>query len=138
MVEQTTPYGATHCAKCNKPFNATGLMEMCLCPSKNVNPNSILTNAWQKAHTEVETKKQVGTSLAVLYPAYYKDVSHISEIDVYMVHYLFNIIDPSGAIQHASKKLLLSGARTGGKSMFKDIKEARDTLNRWLEMNPEK
>lgn len=112
-------------------------MEMCLCPSKNVNPNSILTNAWQKAHTEVEAKKQVGTSLAVLYPKYYKDVSHISVIDVYGVHKLFNVNDSSGAIQHASKKLLLSGVRTGGKSMFKDVKEARDTLTRWLELNPE-
>ena len=35
---------------------------------------------------------------------------------------------------HASKKLLLSGVRTGGKSLEQDVKEARDSLNRWLEM----
>ncbi len=69
------------------------------------------------------------------YPKYYKSVTHLDEIDVYQVHKLFDIQDPSGAIQHASKKLLLSGVRTGNKSQFKDIKEARDTLNRWLEMN---
>ena len=69
------------------------------------------------------------------YPRYYKDVSHLQEVDVYMVHKLFNIQDPSGAIQHASKKLLLSGVRTGGKSFHDDVREARDTLNRWLEMN---
>lgn len=71
------------------------------------------------------------------YPKYYKSVEHVEEIDVYAVHQLFNIQDPSGAIQHASKKLLLSGVRTGGKSQFKDIQEARDTLTRWLQLNPE-
>ncbi len=76
-------------------------------------------------------------SLASKYPQYYKDVSDISELDVYATHKLFNIQDPSGCIQHSSKKLLLSGVRTGGKSAFKDIKEARDTLNRWLQLYPE-
>lgn len=76
-------------------------------------------------------------SMSSLYPKYYKDVSQLNEVDVYQVHKLFNIQDPSGAIQHASKKLLLSGVRTGGKSQFDDIREARDTLNRWLEMNQE-
>lgn len=77
-------------------------------------------------------------SMSQKYPKYYKDVSHLEEVDVYQVHQLFNIQDPSGAIQHASKKLLLSGVRTGGKTIFQDIKEARDTLNRWLEMNDPK
>ena len=71
------------------------------------------------------------------YPKYYKDVGNLTEVDVYAVHHLFAINDPSGAIQHASKKLLLSGVRTGGKSMRKDIAEARDTLTRWLQLNPE-
>ena len=69
------------------------------------------------------------------YPKYYKDVSELNEVDVYQVHNLFNIQDPSGAIQHASKKLLLSGSRTGGKSSIDDIREARDTLTRYLEIN---
>lgn len=77
-------------------------------------------------------------SMAEKYPAYYKSVSHLSEVDVYAIHQLFDIQDPSGAIQHASKKLLLSGVRTGGKSPYQDIKEARDTLNRWLELNQSK
>lgn len=79
-----------------------------------------------------ETKK---FTTAMKYPKYYKSVAHLDEIDVYQVHNLFNIQDPSGAIQHASKKLLLSGVRTGNKTQYKDIQEARDTLNRWLEMN---
>ena len=74
-------------------------------------------------------------SMSKLYPKYYKDVSDVEELDVYHVHQIFNIQDPSGAIQHASKKLLLSGVRTGGKSFYDDVREARDTLNRWLEIN---
>lgn len=74
-------------------------------------------------------------SMSKLYPKYYKDVSDVEELDVYLVHQIFNIQDPSGAIQHASKKLLLSGVRTGGKSFYDDIREARDTLNRWLQIN---
>jgi hypothetical protein len=75
--------------------------------------------------------------LSDLYPKYYKDVSGLTEIDVYAVHHLFGIDDPSGAIHHASKKLLLSGVRTGGKSKYDDVKEARDTLTRWLDMTKE-
>ena len=76
-------------------------------------------------------------SLSEKYPQYYKSVGNTTEIDVYAVHQLFCIQDPSGCLQHASKKLLLSGVRTGGKSAFHDIKEARDTLSRWLQLNPE-
>ena len=78
---------------------------------------------------------KAATSLSAQYPQYYKSVGDLTEIDVYAVHYLFDIQDPSGAIQHASKKLLLSGVRTGGKSAYSDIKEARDTLSRWLQLN---
>ena len=74
-------------------------------------------------------------SMAQKYPKYYKPVGKLTEVDVYAVHKLFNIQDPSGAIQHASKKLLLSGVRTGGKTPYKDIQEARDTLTRWLQLN---
>ena len=75
--------------------------------------------------------------LSEKYPKYYKSVEHLDEVDVYAVHHIFDIQDPSGAIQHASKKLLLSGVRTGGKSKRHDIEEARDTLSRWLQLNPE-
>ena len=76
-------------------------------------------------------------SMSKKYPKYYKDVSDLKEIDVYEVHTRFNIQDPSGCIHHASKKLLLSGVRTGGKTKFDDIKEARDTLTRRLEIYPQ-
>lgn len=71
------------------------------------------------------------------YPKYYKDFTGDDEVDIYLVHHRFEIDDYSGAIHHASKKLLLSGVRTGGKSKYQDIKEARDALNRWLEINVE-
>jgi hypothetical protein len=73
-------------------------------------------------------------SIAERYPHYYKSVRHLEHVDVYRVHQIFGIDDCSGCVQHASKKLLLSGARTGGKPKRKDIEEARDTLTRWLEI----
>lgn len=69
------------------------------------------------------------------YDIYFKDVSNLNEVDVYQVHSLFNVLDASGCLHHASKKILLPGVRTGGKERYKDIEEARDTLNRWLEIN---
>ena len=78
---------------------------------------------------------QETSSMAQKYPNYYKPVGNLTEVDVYAVHKLFNVQDPSGALHHASKKLLLSGVRTGGKTPYKDIQEARDTLTRWLQLN---
>ena len=65
------------------------------------------------------------------YPHYFKDVEHLETVDVYRVLALFNVTDP--CIQHTVKKLLCAGDR-GDKSMIKDITEARDSLNRHLEM----
>ena len=84
---------------------------------------------------ELFIKRSNPDSLSAKYPKYYKPVGDLTEVDVYAVHKLFDIQDPSGAIQHASKKLLLSGVRTGGKSAYHDIKEARDTLTRWMQLN---
>ena len=69
------------------------------------------------------------------YSKYSRDVKAFDAIDVYDVHALFGIDDPSGCLQHASKKLLLSGTRNGGKTKLQDITEARDTINRWLAIN---
>lgn len=69
------------------------------------------------------------------YSKYFRDVSHLKYIDVYRVLELFEVNDH--AIGHAAKKLLLAGNRTGNKPMYKDIKEARDTLDRWLNMREE-
>lgn len=95
----------------------------------------MIRDAEVQANEQLKDKTTPGFSMSFLYPQYYKDVRRYSEIDVYATHQIFKIDDPSGALQHASKKILLSGVRTGGKSKFKDIREARDTLNRWLELN---
>ena len=47
---------------------------------------------------------------------------------------LFPVDDDSGAITHSIKKLLVAGGRGAGKNMIKDITEARDTLNRYLQI----
>jgi len=56
-------------------------------------------------------------------------------VDVYRVGRMFNVNDP--ALFHALKKILLPGERGGGKSVEKDIEEARDSLIRFLEMQAE-
>jgi hypothetical protein len=68
---------------------------------------------------------------------YFKDVSKYREADVYRVCQMFDIDDPSGATQHAIKKLLLAGGRGGGKDRAKDLREAIDTMSRLLEMMKE-
>jgi hypothetical protein len=69
------------------------------------------------------------------HPHYYKDVSHLSYIDVYRVIDLFGVSNP--CIQHAIKKLLVSGGRGGGKDITKDWQEAIDSISRALEMKKE-
>jgi hypothetical protein len=65
---------------------------------------------------------------------YYKDVRHLSEIDVYRVLQLFNVTDP--CVQHAVKKLLCAGGR-GAKDQERDLREAVDSVNRSLQMHAE-
>uniref|UniRef100_A0AB39AI69 Uncharacterized protein n=1 Tax=Pseudomonas phage vB_PaeS_HTN2 TaxID=3236647 RepID=A0AB39AI69_9VIRU len=70
------------------------------------------------------------------YKKYFKPVPQgVKEIDVYMVHKMFGLNDLSGALHHASKKILLSGVRTGGKGVLEDITEARDALTRWINLH---
>lgn len=71
------------------------------------------------------------------YSAYYKDVRHIDYVDVYRVVSLFDCEKHGHAISHAAKKLLLTGARTGGKDVETEVREAIDSLHRWLEMREE-
>ena len=64
---------------------------------------------------------------------YHKDVSNYQTIDVYAVCKIFDVQDPSGCLQHAIKKLLVTGQR-GYKDRQTDIQNAIDTLNRLLEL----
>lgn len=108
----------------------------------NVNNKMICinnTNQLDKAITnyliELQTKASKQSN-AVLYPHYFKDVSHLSEVDVYRICQLFGVNDASGAKHHAIKKLLVSGNR-GAKDNLQDIIEARNTLNRLITLMEE-
>ena len=97
------------------------------------------TNQLDKAVTDYLMSLQTKASKqnnAVLYPHYFKDVSHLTEIDVYRVCQLFGVNDPSGAKHHAIKKLLVSGNR-GTKDNLQDVIEARNTLNRLITLMEE-
>lgn len=65
---------------------------------------------------------------------YYKDVSALNTIDVYRVLQLWEVGDP--CLQHALKKILVAGGR-GAKDARRDVAEAIDSLNRWIEMRDE-
>lgn len=58
----------------------------------------------------------------------------MAEIDAYAVFHLFQIQDPSGCLQEAGKKLLHSG---NSPTRYRDVREARDILTRWLNLNQE-
>lgn len=89
-------------------------------------------------HQSQATEQHQQPSLALMYPKYYKELPQgWTVVDTYAVNILFPVDDPSGCLLHARKKLLIPGVRSGGKSMRKDVTEARDALNRWLELNPE-
>lgn len=62
---------------------------------------------------------------------YFKDVSHLKEIDVYRVLELFAVTDP--ALQHVVKKALCAGLR-GAKDFEQDVREIYDTADRRLQM----
>jgi hypothetical protein len=64
---------------------------------------------------------------------YFKDVSGIDEMDTYLLCRTWQVKDDSGALHHALKKMLDAGKR-GNKDKLKDVTEARDTLNRYLEI----
>ena len=64
---------------------------------------------------------------------YHKSVSQYDTIDVYAVCKIFDVQDTSGCLQHAIKKLLVTGQR-GHKDRQTDIQNAIDTLNRLLEL----
>jgi hypothetical protein len=58
-----------------------------------------------------------------------------NQFDVFSVHQRFAINDPSGCIHHASRNLLLSSSTSTGIPDYQDIEEARNSLNRWLQLN---
>ena len=80
-----------------------------------------------------EPKTPKGEHKKPKHPHYHKDVSRYDTIDVYAVCKIFDVQDTSGCLQHAIKKLLVTGKR-GHKDRQTDIQNAIDTLNRLLEL----
>lgn len=64
------------------------------------------------------------------HPHYFKPCPY-SHVDVYRVHTIFDVTHP--CLQHASKKILVAGGR-GHKDIRKDITEAIDSLQRFIQM----
>lgn len=87
----------------------------------------------EEVFTKIEQEELV--NMDKKHSHYYKDVSHLSYIDVYRVLDLFGVGNP--CIQHAVKKLLVSGGRGGGKDTTKDWQEAIDSISRALQMKKE-
>lgn len=54
------------------------------------------------------------------------------KIDIYRILSLYEVDDP--CLQHAVKKLIVTGQRGGQKDFRRDVQDAIDTLNRKLEM----
>lgn len=70
------------------------------------------------------------------HPHYHKPVPPgVKTIDVYRVLKMFDVTDP--CLQHAIKKLLVAGGRGAGKDISRDVQEAVDSCNRFLEMRTE-
>lgn len=65
---------------------------------------------------------------------YFKNVSHLEELDVYRLIDLYAIIDP--CIQHMLKKCLVVGGR-GSKDALRDVQDIIDTAERWKQMQQE-
>lgn len=64
---------------------------------------------------------------------YFKDVRDYDVIDVYAVCKIFGVKDESGCIQHAIKKLLVTGNR-GYKDRRRDLQDVVDTITRLIEL----
>lgn len=65
---------------------------------------------------------------------YFRDVSHLQQVDVYRILELFEVTCP--VAQHIVKKALAAGKR-GAKSPARDMQDIADSANRWLAMREE-
>lgn len=74
----------------------------------------------------------MGIDVGQKHKHYFKDVSNLNEIDVYMVLKLFNVTDP--CLQHIVKKALCAGQR-GHKDLERDLKDILDTAKRAVDIN---
>lgn len=89
-------------------------------------------------HHPLDTGVDPLADQAAAFPAYWRPVpQNWKALDFYRIRELFPLPIPSARLDHALKKLLVPGIRTGGKSFRKDIAEAHATMGQWLKDNPE-
>lgn len=69
-----------------------------------------------------------------LYPHYFREVPNATHVDVNWVLEAWNV---GHTVGHAVKKLLCCGQR-GFKDKLRDLKEARDSINRAIELEETK
>lgn len=67
--------------------------------------------------------------------SYYGEAFQPDHPDVYEVHHRFEMTDPSGALHQASRTLLLCSLPENFSDQYAQVIQARDLLNRWLELN---
>lgn len=127
--------------------NIIPLMEPSTMTIGNINPHNTLPHQPMTPNVPYQPsviitddiKKQIADSYEKnkeeKHKHYRKDVSKFKTIDIYRILDLYYVTDP--CIQHAIKKLLVAGGRGAGKSIEKDIDEAIDSLQRWIEMKKE-
>ena len=102
--------------------------------SKQITDLPPVYGAMRPKEEDIPGRRGSDTPMSQRYPKYYKPIPEgMKELDFYAVAHIFGIND--AVLSHALKKILLPGVRTGGKSRRDDIKEARDTLTRWLELH---
>lgn len=116
------------------------LVGTCINRLNNLNQNVLagaLQDHWQNVDEPgTPVADEQAAAMAEKYPAYWRTLpKHWLAVDTYRVNRLFPVDDPSGQLLHARKKLLVPGCRTGGKSVYDDIKEAHATLGAWLADN---
>lgn len=93
---------------------------------------------WDSVYNGEMDKKQIEVVTSTVaeerkHNHYFKECGY-EYVDVYRILKLFDVVDP--CIQHAAKKLLVSGGR-GFKEISHDIQDVIDTLIRWQEMQEE-
>lgn len=90
--------------------------------------------AMKQAKAYFESGEGEASMLASFFPHYHKDCSEVGSLDVYMVMHLFGVVDDSGSIHHALKKLMVRGER-GVKPGHQDVQEAIFSLIRFMEIH---
>lgn len=77
---------------------------------------------------------QPGQEKAVSHGHYFKDVSRLKKLDVYRLIEIYEVSCP--VAQHVVKKALAAGKR-GAKDPARDMRDIRDSAQRWLDMREE-